>query len=99
MIWRQAGDSEPAHESLAKLGKSYRCLFDSVASQVRGLRALGVSSEPYGRLLTSILLNKLPPEIQLIISSELSGAAWNLDKMMEVTETKLIPELAIAYQN
>ena len=69
--------------------KSLRRLFDSVESQVRGLRALGVSSESYGELLMSILLNNLPPEIRPIISRELLGVAWNLDNMMEVTETEL----------
>ena len=48
--------------------KSLRHLFDSVEAQVRGLRGLGVPSESYGGLLSSIIMNKLPPEIRLIVS-------------------------------
>ena len=43
-------------------------LYDTVESQVRGLRSLGVASESYGSLLSSILLTKLPQELRLIIS-------------------------------
>ena len=52
--------------------RGLRRLFDSVEAQVRGLKALGISSESYGSLLSSILLNKLPPEIRLIVSRGLA---------------------------
>ena len=50
-------------------------------------RALGVSSESYGGLLLSILMNKLPSEIQLIISWELSEDALDLGSKMSITES------------
>ena len=43
--------------------KSLRHLYDSVECHVRGLRALGVNTESYGQLLSSVLMNKLPAEI------------------------------------
>ena len=44
-----------------------RNLFDKVETQVRSLRALGVESNTYGTLLSSVILNKLPAEVRLII--------------------------------
>lgn len=57
--------------------KGLRHLFDIVESNVRGLCALGVPPETYGGLLSSILMSKLPPELRLIISRELSEGDWN----------------------
>ena len=67
--------------------KGLRHLFDIVESNVRGLRALGVPSDSYGGLLSSILINKLPPELRLIVSRELSEADWDLDKILRIIES------------
>ena len=48
--------------------KGLRHLYDSVEANVRGLRALGVSADSYGSLLTSILMNKLPSETRIVVS-------------------------------
>ena len=64
--------------------KGLRHLYDTVESLVRGLRALGIDSESYGQLLSSILMNKLPTEMRLIISRELGGGKWNVDEMMRL---------------
>ena len=69
--------------------RGLRRLFDSVEAQVRGLKALGISSESYGSLLSSILLNKLPPEIRLIVSRGLAEEMWDLDQMLRIFETEL----------
>jgi hypothetical protein len=50
--------------------KGLQHLYDSVEVHVMGLRALGVTADSYGDLLTSTLMNKLPSEIRLIISRE-----------------------------
>ena len=57
-------------------------LYDSVEAHVRGLWALGVTADSYGGLLTSILMNKLPSEIRLIISRELTEEKWDVEKLM-----------------
>lgn len=49
-----------------------RKLHNSVEAHIRGLRALGVPAETYGGLLMSVLVNKLPPEVKLIVSRELT---------------------------
>ena len=51
-------------------------LYDAVEVHVRGLRALGVTADSYGGRLTSILISKLPLEIWLIISRELTNGMW-----------------------
>ena len=51
---------------------------------MRGLRALGIDSESYGQMLSSILMNKLPGEMPLIISRELGGGKWNVEEMMRL---------------
>ena len=43
-------------------------LHDHVQSHVRSLSALGVDVATYGSLLSSVILNKLPTDLQLIIS-------------------------------
>ena len=70
--------------------KKLRCLFDAVETQVRELKALGVTSESYGALLSSTLLNKLPPEIRLIVSRGLTDDGWNLDTIPQLFEAELL---------
>ena len=45
-----------------------RRLYDKIESNERGLKSLGVAPESYGSLLSSVLLNKLPQELRMIIS-------------------------------
>ena len=66
-----------------------RRLRDVVESHVRGLRALGVSLDCYGGLLISILMNKLPPELKLLISRELTGDEWNIDHLMIIVDREV----------
>ena len=52
--------------------KGLRHLYDVVEAQVRGLKSLGVPADAYGSLLTSVLLNKLPRELWLVVSRQMS---------------------------
>ena len=45
--------------------------------------ALGVPSESYSSLLSSVLINKLPQELCLIVSHEVKGEEWELDELIE----------------
>lgn len=69
--------------------RGLRQLYDTVESHVRGLQSLGVSSDSYGSLLSSVLLNKLPQELKLIISRELGGGDWKLDRIMQLLESEV----------
>ena len=41
-------------------------------AHIHSLKSLGVSSDSYGNLLSSVLLSKLPQELHLIISTKMS---------------------------
>lgn len=69
--------------------KGLRRLYDSVETHVRGLRALGVPAESYGTLLISILMNKLPPEIRLVASRELTGEVWGMEEVMKIVNREV----------
>ena len=66
--------------------KSLRHLFES---NVRGLKALGVASSTYVGLMSSVLINKLPAELRLIISRELGDGEWEFEALMVLFETEL----------
>lgn len=63
--------------------KGLRHLYDLVESQVRGLKSLGVESNSYGSLLFSVLLQKIPPELRLIMSRKITEDDWNLDALLK----------------
>ena len=68
--------------------KNLRQLFDKVESHVRGLRALEVPTS-YGSLLSSILMNKLPAEVKLVVSRNFPEAKWTLDSLMKVIDEEI----------
>ena len=70
--------------------KRLRKLHDTVEAHVRGLKALGVPAESYGSLLTSVLVNKLPSEIRLVVSRAMSTEKWDLDTVISVFEQEII---------
>ena len=65
-------------------------LYDTVESQVRSLKALGVSADSYGSILSSVFVNKLPEELRLIVSRHVREDEWTLDAIMNVTEGEII---------
>lgn len=63
--------------------KSLRHLYDAIKTHVCGLKSLGVTSDSYGSLLTSVLLNKMPPELRLLLSRKIGGEdCWTLDQLL-----------------
>ena len=69
--------------------KGLRHLYEVVESQIRGLKSLGISAESYGNLLSSILMNKLPQELRLIISREIQHDKWEIEQIMEIIEREV----------
>ena len=70
--------------------KGLRHLYDTVESQVRSLKALGVSADSYGSMLSSVFMNKLYEELRLIISRHVREDKWTLDAIINVTEGEII---------
>ena len=56
---------------------------------MRGLLALGVTADSYGGLLTSILMNKLPSEILLIISREPTEEKRDVEKLIKIIDREV----------
>ena len=54
-------------------------MFDKMETHVRGLKALGVATERYDKLLIPLLQPKLPDDIQVEISRKCGSGAWNLN--------------------
>ena len=66
--------------------RALRKLHNTVEAHIRGLHALGIPAETYGGLLTSVLTNKLPSEISLIVSLEMTAGNWDLDGVMKILD-------------
>ena len=66
--------------------KGLRKLYNTEEAHIRGLWALGISVSGNGPMLSSVLVNKLPPEIRLIISHEIAWDSWDLDKVMSIVD-------------
>ena len=64
-------------------------MYDEVKLHVRSLKSLGVSFDTYGSLLASVLVNKLPQELQLIVTRKLGGDDWDLDTVMKIMEEEV----------
>ena len=61
-------------------------LYDLV--EVSGLKSLGVELTSYGRLLLSVLLQKLPLDLRLL-SREIREDDWNLDSLLRQLEEEI----------
>ena len=59
---------------------SLRSFFDTCEANIRGLEALGVTTDTYGSLLIPILLEKLPQTIRFAIFRSDISADKSLDK-------------------
>ena len=62
--------------------KALRRLFDNISSHMRSLASLKVKEEMYGSLLCPVLINKIPPDLQLIVCRKVPEADWELKTLM-----------------
>ena len=69
--------------------KGLRQLHDTVQSNIRSLKNVGVTSESYGYLLCSMLMSKLPSSLQLVVSRAVKEYEWNLDKLLDSFKQEL----------
>ena len=69
--------------------KALRQLYDATESHIRSLKSLGVDSTSYGALLSSVLLNKLPPDIHLIVSRKVASSELDMDSLLQAFEEEL----------
>ena len=50
---------------------------------------MDTSSESYGSLLIPVIVNKLPKELQLVISRKLEKGKWDVEQFMKEFKTEL----------
>ena len=63
--------------------KGLRMHYTHVENCIRNLIELKLDTARYGSLLTPILKDRLPDEINVIISRQFCGQNWSLDKVMQ----------------
>lgn len=78
-------NSVPSGNDLAGI----RHLFDTVETHIRGLKSLGVTTDSYGSLLSSVLLKKLPTDVRLLISRKVPEKDWSLDALLKELQEEL----------
>ena len=78
-------DSVASSKNLGGLRQSY----DTIETHIRSLCSLGVPSKSYGTLLSSIVMNKIPHDLRLIISREITEEEWDLDHVLKTMQSEL----------
>lgn len=51
--------------------KGLRSLYDTVESHIRALKSLGIPSQSHGNLLCSMLMNKLPQDLRILMGRDI----------------------------
>ena len=62
--------------------KALRKFYDDVESHVRSLSTLGIKMENYGASISTLILEKLPPEAKLVITGNIKENTWDLAKVL-----------------
>ena len=70
--------------------KALRCLFDNLSPHMRSLASLKVKEETYRNLLCPVLINKIPSDMQLIVSRKVPEAKWELKTLMSAIEEEIV---------
>ena len=70
--------------------RGLRRLYNDVEANVRSLKVLGVEQGSYGAMLTSVLLNKLPNDVRLIVTRKTPSDRLDLPTLLTVLEDELV---------
>ena len=84
-------------ETLVKINKvknmesleALRKLYDDIENCMRNLKSLKIESSLYGYLLIPLLKEKIPDELNMIISRKFSGNNWTLELMLKYFNEEL----------
>ena len=66
-----------------------RYVYDKINVHVRGLEALGVTSDQYGSLLIPIIIPRLPQEISLQVARHTSRDIWSIIELLELIQKEV----------
>ena len=64
-------------------------VFDKIMVHVRGLEALGITSEQYGSLLIPVIMTKFPSDIHLRIARETGRDAWKIGPLLDIIKIEV----------
>ena len=64
-------------------------MYDTIEAQIRRVKLMGVTTDEYGSLLSSVVLSKISQEILLIISHEIGDGDRKLDHLMKILLSEL----------
>jgi len=56
---------------------------------VRGLEAVGISAEEYGKFLIPVFMAKLPPEVRLQIARASTKDVWQIDELIQAIRAEV----------
>ena len=84
-------------ETLVKINKvknmenleALRKLYNDIENCMRNLKSLKIESSTYGYLLIPLLKEKIPDELNMIISRKFSGNVWTLELMLKYFNEEL----------
>ena len=78
--------------------RDLRKLYDNAETHIHSLQSLGISPDTYGSLLSPVLLAKLPPDMRLTISREVSGSSLNMDALLKNLAKNCLPARELILQ-
>ena len=61
-----------------------RTILDKINVHVRGLEALGITSERYGSLLIPLIMSRMPTEITLQVTRKVEEDQWKIAEILEI---------------
>ena len=56
---------------------------------MRSLESLGVEANSYGSLLVPIIMNRLPHQLKLVVSRNLSSDLWDLTEFLKIVKLEI----------
>ena len=65
-----------------------RKFYDDIESNIRSLSSLGIETSTHGTLMATLILEKLPQEIKLIVARNVKET-WDLTKIFDIVNQEL----------
>ena len=65
-----------------------RKFYDDIQSNIRSLSSLGIETSTHGTLIPTLILEKLPQEIKLIVARNVKET-WDLTKILDIVNQEL----------
>ena len=70
--------------------KGLRRFYDALESHIRRLLSLKIDAGSYGMMLKSIILEKLPNQVRLLLTRDLRDTEWDLTKLQTALKNELL---------